>query len=142
MVDRTLQTLPGNKQLIKATGYLLNLLIHHVLRCPCPPLTSPVYPSLPPVQTPHVFPSFVSSFARSPQTSFFFQPILSLHSNDHISAHPQREMLSVWALKMSHTALFTSFLPPLFFLGPPPLCLPSIPFSSLPLSCPPSSLCL
>lgn len=41
MVYRSSQMFPGNKQLIKAAWYLLNLLIHHVMWCPCPPLTSP-----------------------------------------------------------------------------------------------------
>lgn len=40
MVDRSSQMFPGNKQSIKAAWYLLNLPIHHFMRCPCPPLTS------------------------------------------------------------------------------------------------------
>ncbi len=40
MADCSSQMFPGNKQLIKAAWHLLNLRIHHFMRCPCPPLTS------------------------------------------------------------------------------------------------------
>lgn len=123
MAGRSSLMFPGNKQLIKAAWYLLNPLIHHFMQCPCPPLTSSAsvlacpYSPLP---VPLVFFIFLC---------IFLSPIWSPHSHEHISAHPQRVLLSVRALKMSHTALFPALFS-LFFLGPPPP-LPPLPFPVL-----------
>lgn len=137
VADRSSLMVPGNKQLIKAAWYFLNLHIHHFMRCPCPPLTSSVSvlacPFLPlPVL---LMCSLFFLCLSLTNLIFHFCPIWSPHLNEHISAHPQRVLLSVRALKMSHTALFPDFFS-LFFLGSPLSFLPPFPCPVLP---PPSA---
>lgn len=133
MVDHSSQMFPGNKQLIKAAWNLLYLLIHHFFcgagvplsppqllflrAAPCSPFFSPL-----PIPWKLIF--------------HIFLPIWCSHSDEHISAH-QCVLLSVRALKMSHTALFSAFF--FFsFLSWQSTFFPA----SLPLSYRPSSLCL
>lgn len=87
MVDHSSQMFPGNKQLIKAAWYLLNLPIHHFMRCLCPPLTSSA--SILACRR-SLFSSCFSFFCPclSPSNFTFSQRLWSHHSNEHISAHP------------------------------------------------------
>lgn len=102
------------------------------LWCLCPPLTS----SASVLTCRSLLSSLFFSLAHPLKPNFsHFLPIWCSHSDEHISAH-QRVLLSVWALKMSHTALFSTFFFSLFFLGNPLSFLPPFPCPVVP---PPSA---
>lgn len=93
--------------------YLLNLLIHQTVRCLCPSLTSPPCSH-----------GLHFSLCASP-----LKPNFSPYSNEYISAHPQRVLLSVWALKNVPHSTFPS---PPSFLSLPSTFFPAFhPFSCL-----------
>lgn len=124
MVDRSSLMLPGNKQLIKAAWYLLNLPIHHFMRCPCPPLTSSASVLASPWS-----PSLFRLFLSPSNLIFLSAYLVSSPKWTYLSPSSAGAVVSAGFKNVPHSTFHFFFS----FLSWPstPSALPSLPLSSL-----------